>query len=147
MRIRDATHHVGSKIALICDDRLVTYLRDDFQHIPDPGLWDLPGGERDTDETALACAIRETIEEFGIRISPASVIYESDYPSHQPDRADVAFFVAHIDQQTVDSIVFGDEGQCWRMMEMGDFLSRNDAVKELQQILAQFRCAGQARTP
>ena len=131
-RIGAAQTHVGAKIALICDGALVAYLRDDFAHIPDPNLWDFPGGEREPGETALTCVLRETEEEFGLCLSPACVSYAASYPSHQPGRADVAFFVGRITQAQVQAIRFGDEGQCWRMMPVVEFLSREDAVRELQ---------------
>lgn len=138
MDIANATHHVGAKVALICGDELVVYLRDDFAHIPDPGLWDLPGGEREAGETALDCARREAQEEFAVDFAPESVLYQSDYPSHQPGRADVAFFVARISPEAVARIRFGDEGQEWRMMAVSEFMARGDAVKELRAALTRF---------
>lgn len=43
----------GAKIALLCDGQLLTYQRDDKPGIPWPGLWDLPGGGRESDESPL----------------------------------------------------------------------------------------------
>lgn len=134
-RIAHARHHVGAKVAVICAGELVAYLRDDFPQIHDPGLWDFPGGERDHDETAIACAIRETHEEFGIVLEEHHFLHGASYRSHQPGRADVAFFVAEIAEEMVASIRFGNEGQCWRMMSIADFLDRDDAVRELQEAL------------
>ena len=59
----------GAKIALLCDDRLLVYQRDDKPGIPWPGLWDLPGGGRENGETPLQCVQRETQEEFGVAIA------------------------------------------------------------------------------
>jgi 8-oxo-dGTP diphosphatase len=134
-RIAHAIHHVGAKVAVICAGELVAYLRDDFPHIHDPGLWDFPGGERDDDETAIACAIRETEEEFGIILEEHHFVFGASYKSHQPGRADVAFFVAEINEKMVARIRFGNEGQCWRMMSIKSFLERADAVRELQNAL------------
>ncbi|MGC1332995.1 NUDIX domain-containing protein, partial [Pseudomonas sp.] len=50
----------GAKIALLCDDLILIYQRDDKPNIPWPGLWDLPGGGREDDETPLQTAVRET---------------------------------------------------------------------------------------
>ncbi|WP_425046121.1 NUDIX domain-containing protein [Primorskyibacter sp. S87] len=136
--ITQAKTHVGAKIALLCNGQLVTYLRDDFPYIHDPGLWDFPGGERNVDETALECAIRETGEEFGIKVDPADLVYASDYKSHQPGRADVAFFVAEITSELIESIRFGEEGQYWRLMTTDEFLGREDAVKELRRAMQDF---------
>ena len=66
----------GAKIVLKCEDRLLTYLRDDKPGIPFPGIWDLPGG--------------------------------------------------------------GREGQRWRMMPVERFLTRKDAVPDLQARLADY---------
>ena len=35
----------GSKIALICGDKVLTILRDDKESIPWPNMWELPGGD------------------------------------------------------------------------------------------------------
>lgn len=138
LRIGNAQTHVGTKVAIVCDGQLVTYLRDDVSHIPDPGLWDFPGGEREHGETALECVIRETEEEFGITIAPSHLIYAATYKSHQPGRADVAFFVAHLPQNLIEQIKFGDEGQYWRMMPVDVFLACEDAVRELRGALQAY---------
>ena len=43
----------GCKIALLCDDKLLTILRDDKASIPYPNMWELPGGGREGEETPL----------------------------------------------------------------------------------------------
>lgn len=137
VEIRNATNLQGAKIALLCDGQVVTYLRDDFAHIPNPGEWDLPGGVREAEETALACALRETREEFGIGVPPDAVVHEAIYVAQAPHR-EVAFFAAHLPRETIDRIVFGEEGQRWRMMLVEDFLDRTDAVVELQACLGAY---------
>jgi len=69
----------GAKIAVLCDGRLLTYLRDALPTIPWPGLWDLPGGGREDAETPLQCALRETREEFGLSLDPAWIVWERVY--------------------------------------------------------------------
>ncbi|RVE89918.1 hypothetical protein CN172_30815 [Sinorhizobium meliloti] len=50
----------GSKIALIVGGGLITYKRDQKPDIPFPGMWDLPGGGREGDESPAECAIRRS---------------------------------------------------------------------------------------
>lgn len=119
----------GAKIMLLCGSDLVTYLRDDFDHIWDPNRWDLPGSVREPDETAEQCALRETREEFGITVPWDAIFHRSAYIAQNPTRR-VAFFMAGIPQHMVDAVVFGDEGQCWRMMPVTDFIARPDAVTD-----------------
>ena len=45
----------GCKIALLCDDKLLTILRDDISTIPWPNMWELPGGGREGEETPFEC--------------------------------------------------------------------------------------------
>ncbi len=41
-------------------------LRDDIPTIPYPGMWDLPGGHVEPDETPFECIVREMKEEIGL---------------------------------------------------------------------------------
>lgn len=126
----------GSKIAPVCNGRIVAYLRDDFPEIQNPGEWDLPGGEREADETALFCALREMREEFGVAVPPASIVHADTFFKYQPHRIVGAFFVAEIPPRLIDAIVFGDEGQYWEMMPVDTFIRHPNAVRELQGALA-----------
>ena len=66
--IWDGGDFTGTKLLLTHNDALLTCLRDDFDHIPFPNYWDLPGGARDEAETPLQCGLRELDEEFGITL-------------------------------------------------------------------------------
>lgn len=134
---------VGSKVACLYRGRLLCYLRDNYQHIDDPNMWDFPGGERELGETALQCVIRETFEEFNITLEEDQFTYASSYKSHQEGRKDVAFFVATISEEQVAKISFGEEGQYWQFIETATFLSMTDAVKELQISFSQYLTSDQ----
>ncbi|WP_170545266.1 NUDIX domain-containing protein [Ruegeria arenilitoris] len=135
MRVAEATDLQGAKIAVICDDAVVAYLRDDFDHIPNPNQWDLPGGVREADETALECALRETQEEFGICLPKSPIDYEATYFAEAAGplpKREVALFAIIVSEDVISAIRFGEEGQCWRMMPIKEFVNRTDVVPELQ---------------
>jgi len=127
------TEYVGAKIAVIYGGKVIAYQRDNYAHIPYPGLWDLPGGERDArDVTALSCALRELEEEFALRLSSERVIHSQDYVGN---RGRTAFFVAEMRRDERDSIVYGEEGQQWAMLPIEEFINRTDAVDDLREQL------------
>lgn len=130
--IWDGEDFSGTKVALICGDQLVTYLRDDKASIPYPAKWDLPGGGREGDETPIACGLRETEEEFGLRLSEDRVLSLRRYPARLADGLNTYFCVAHIGPDEVAAIVFGHEGQHWRMMLISEFIAHPDAVPHLR---------------
>jgi 8-oxo-dGTP diphosphatase len=122
----------GAKIALLCGDHLVTYLRDQKDGIPYPGHWDLPGGGREGLETPIECALREVAEEFALTISPGRVIWEREYLSGVVFGTPSFFLAAEVSGTEVARIRFGSEGQRWKMMRIDDFLARSDAIAHHQ---------------
>lgn len=128
----------GAKIAVLCEGQLLTYLRDDIPTIPWPGLWDLPGGGREQDETPLQCALRETHEEFGLTLDPAWIVWQQLYAGQGMHGLDTWFFVAEVPPGTFDQVVFGDEGQRWAVSSIEAFLALPDAIPRLQQRLREY---------
>lgn len=123
---------VGAKVALICQGQIVTYLRDDKPRLPFATCWDLPGGAREGDETAEACLFREVTEEFGLHLTPAHLRWAGVFTSMLwPDRP-ALFYAGVLSEAEVAAIVFGDEGQCWRMMPLAEWLAHSQAVPEMQ---------------
>ncbi|MBA4491056.1 NUDIX hydrolase [Paracoccus sp. S1E-3] len=129
----------GAKLILTCGPDLLACLRDDFAHIPWPAHWDLPGGGREGNETASACALRELHEEFGLRLPPDRLEGAFVFPNTSGGRASI-FFTGRITRHEIAAIRFGDEGQCWQMMEIGAYVAHPRAVPHFRRRVAQ--CLG-----
>ena len=124
--------YTGCKIALICDGRILTILRDDKPTIPWPNLWELPGGGREGDESPFECAAREVYEELTIQLSKDDIIWSWIYPSMLDENKKSVFLVGKLTQEQFDSIVFGDEGQSFKLMTIEEFLILDQVVPQMQ---------------
>ena len=122
----------GAKIALLNGDQILSILRDDIPTIPFPNTWDLPGGGRDGEETPFDCVQREVFEELAITISKDSISWAKVYPGMVDPSKESVFMVGEIIQ---DQIVFGDEGQGWKMMPITDFLDDDQVYGSLKERL------------
>ena len=122
----------GCKIALICDGQILTLLRDDKPTIPWPNLWELPGGGREGYETPFECAAREVYEELKIQLSKDDIVWSRIYPSMLDENKNSVFLVGKLTQEQFDSIVFGDEGQAYKLMNIEEFLTSSQVVPQLQ---------------
>ena len=118
----------GAKLILTCGTDLLVCLRDDFDHIPWPAHWDLPGGGAEPGEAPADCALRELAEEFGLHLPPDRLEAAFTFPNRlNPARYSV-FFTGQITRTEIAAIRFGDEGQCWRMMPLAEYLTHPRAV-------------------
>ena len=129
----ELTDFTGSKIALFCGDKLLTILRDDKTTIPWPNMWELPGGGREGDESPFECAAREVYEELGIYLNENCLLWSKVYPSMLFEGRQSVFMVGQLSQDQFDSIVFGDEGQAYKLMNIEEFLSSSQVVPQLQE--------------
>lgn len=128
----------GCKIALICDDRLLTILRDDKPSIPYPNMWELPGGGREGEETPFECVQREVFEELSLKLEEADIVWAKEYQGMlDPDKTSI-FMVGIITQEDFASIAFGDEGQAYQLMDVSQFLSDNKVILQLQDRLRDY---------
>ena len=123
----------GCKIALFCGDKLLTILRDDKSNIPYPNTWELPGGGREGDESPFECVAREVYEELGIHLTEDCLLWSKVYPSMLFEGKESVFLVGKLTQEQFDSIVFGDEGQGYRMMSTDEFFGSDKVVPQLQE--------------
>ena len=128
----------GCKIALLCDDRLLTILRDDKASIPYPNMWELPGGGREGEETPFECVQREVFEELGLKLEEADIVWAKEYQGMlDPDKTSI-FMVGTITQEECASIVFGDEGQAYQMMDICQFVSDDKVISQMQDRLSDY---------
>ncbi|WP_247937801.1 NUDIX hydrolase [Streptococcus intermedius] len=128
----------GCKIALLCDDRLLTILRDDISTIPWPNMWELPGGGREGEETPFECVQREVFEELGLKLEEAAIVWAKEYKGMlHPDEISI-FMVGTITQEEFASITFGDEGQAYQMMDVSQFLAAAKVIPQLQDRLGDY---------
>lgn len=137
----------GAKIALVCDGLLVAYLRDDKPIIPYPNLWDLPGGGREGDESPIDCVLRETEEEFGIRIRSDGIMWQRYYPGRGDRHIGGYFLAANITPEIIHNIRFGNEGQFWKMMPVQDFINHPQAVPNLKIRLSDYIDSVKPKSP
>lgn len=126
----------GSKLALIHAGEVLVYLRDNVAGLPFAGMWDLPGGGREGDESPEDCALRELDEEFGLRLKAERLLWRRAYVSAGPTGLQAWFFAGDIHADEIARIRFGSEGQHWRMMALTEFLSDPLAVPHLRARLA-----------
>ena len=128
----------GCKIALLCDNRLLTILRDDKASIPYPNMWELPGGGREGEETPFECVQREVFEELGLKLEEVAIVWAKEYQGMLvPDKTSI-FMVGTITQEECASIVFGDEGQAYQMMDVSQFLADEKVIPQLQDRLSDY---------
>ena len=58
--------------------QVLLVLRDDIPTIPYPGLWDVPGGHIENNETPEECIVREMLEEIEVNVEGCTLfrVYE-----------------------------------------------------------------------
>ena len=131
--LEERCEFTGCKIALICDGQILTILRDDKEDIPWPNMWELPGGGREGNETPFECVAREVYEELSIQLSKADVIWFQIYPSMLDGNKKSVFLVGRLTQEQFESIIFGDEGQGYKLVSFEEFLTSDRVVPQLQE--------------
>lgn len=128
----------GAKIALLCDDKVLTILRDDKPDIPYPNMWELPGGGREQHETPFECVQREVFEELGLTVKIEDIMWSKAYPGVVNPSQQSVFIVSTITAEDLATITFGDEGQAYQLMPIADFLSDTSVIPQLQRRLIDY---------
>ena len=130
--LKDQFDFTGVKAALLVEQSILVILRDNKPDIPWPNTWELPGGGREGQETPLECLRREVWEELGLILEEKSIIWSRIYPSMLDEERSAVFVVAKISQKQYQEIRFGDEGQCYKLMSIDEFLGSDKVVPQLQ---------------
>ena len=123
----------GVKAALLVEQSILVILRDDKPDIPWPNMWELPGGGREGDESSFECVAREVYEELNIQLSKEEVIWSGIYPSMLDGNKKSVFLVGKLTQEQFESIIFGDEGQGYKLVSFEEFLTSDRVVPQLQE--------------
>ena len=126
----------GAKLALIYQQHLLVYQRDNKEGILYPGMIDLPGGGREAEESPEDCVLRELDEEFGLKLDKARLSYCQRYTVREDCVA--YFFAAAMTSIERDNIVFGDEGEYWALMPIQSFLDHPRAIPHLKQRVSDY---------
>ena len=120
---------VGAKLALFMGADLAVILRDTRPGIPWPGRLDLPGGGREGGETPVQCVLRETHEELGLRLCAGCLCWGRRFIGAA---GPVWLFAAHLDAARLLDVVFGTEGQGWRLISPAAYLNDPLAIPPFQ---------------
>ncbi len=122
----------GAKVALLLGDQLVTILRDNIPGLAFAGCWDLPGGGREGRESPFECLSRECAEELGLWLKPKYILWRRGF---EGPKGTQWFFLARLPLDMVEQVVFGDEGQCWKLMCVQGYILHTNAIPRLQERL------------
>ncbi|HMA78873.1 MAG TPA: NUDIX hydrolase [Candidatus Paceibacterota bacterium] len=128
----------GVKVALYIGDKLLIIERDDIPTINYPGMWDLVGGGREGDETPIQCAQREIKEELNLDLKEDDFVHQRVYPSADFPGKIAVFLVAKIASEIESEIVFGDEGQGWKLVTEEQFFAIDKIVPFLPPRLSDY---------
>jgi 8-oxo-dGTP diphosphatase len=131
----------GAKLLLFAGQTdMIILERDNSPGILWPGCFDFPGGGREGLESPEDCARRETYEELGLRVAALTPVLRRESP-----RGVSFFFAAHLPEQVIDQVRFGDEGAGWHVMPWQDFLASDRAIPHFKDVLRIYKNAGISR--
>jgi 8-oxo-dGTP diphosphatase len=129
----------GAKAALYFDGKILVYQRDDKPGLNYSGMWDLPGGGREGNETPAECVIREIQEEFTINLSEDAFTYAKEYPSTDYPGERAWFLVGSLTINQKEAIKLGDEGQGFNFWTPEQIIESDEFVPFLRVRLRKYR--------
>lgn len=134
----DGKDFTGVKAALLWNDQLLVYQRDDRPGLRFAGMWDFFGGGREGTETPFECLRRELKEELEIAIESQQVIFSKVFPAMHDESIDAYFMVVHLTDRQVRAYKFGSEGQQCKFVGINDFMADDSVVPDLKPRLLSY---------
>lgn len=128
----------GVKLALINTSQVVGILRDNNPDISFPNMWDVTGGERDNNELPVACAFREANEELNLVLKEDAIIWCREYDHLGESSPGGYFMVACVTDKQLSEIRLGNEGQCFKLHDMDDFIKLQNVVPFVKERLVDY---------
>ncbi len=110
--------NIGVKAFVIYEGRMLLILRDDVPTIPYPNTWNLPGGGVEKGEDFDTALKRELTEEIGM--IPKTIL-RMGIESFD-DKRTVVRYLVRLEEEEVEKLKFGDEGQEMRFFAFDDLL-------------------------
>ncbi len=127
----------AAKGLVFIGDKIIAYRRDEKTDVH-PLKIDLPGGDREEDESPFDTFKREVKEEFGITIEKDDIYFSSTYPSGTNPNKESYFIVTKPLKLNVADIVFGEEGLEWFLMTPDEFIKQTDGIKKQQEGVVKY---------
>ncbi|MDB4921219.1 NUDIX domain-containing protein [Mucilaginibacter sp.] len=126
---RKKTNIRAASVVMIQDGKLLLLQRSEFQK-SGAGLWQLPGGKVEEDESAEDAAIREVEEECGIKLKKNEVTYITEIVDNwvidnKDDFIVMSIFVAYVDKKTIDT---ANEFKDSRWLELPEVFSNREMI-------------------
>ena len=127
----------GVKIAIIVNNKLLVFLRDNKPSLFNANMWDLPGGGRENEESPLDCIVREVYEEFELELTRNDITWQKAFPAQKDPNQIAYFMVAEIESTRTQDLKL-HEGQKWTFMTIEEFLGRDDVIPALKERFQAF---------
>lgn len=118
---------VGAKLALFCDNQLLTCLRDPGRDVEFPGRWDLPGGARLAKESPVECAQRHLMAECGLTLAQHR-LRGHVFPSILFPGMQGWLFTGTLDPAEISTIRKACRDCNWQMMPVDQYVTHPRAV-------------------
>ena len=127
----------GTKGLVFIGDKVLVYRRDMNTDLFPLSL-DLPSGGTETGEKQFETFRRELLEEFSLGVHEQDIMYAARYDALYSPGKYSYFLAARLPANAASGIVFGDEGTEWMLMDLDEFIARDDTWPILKERVADY---------